>query len=85
METSAEEVHNNIRMVEAYQRHMRVRESQGRKEAELLNLKVMVWSLTCTLSILLVSLGQVIILRRFFSGAAVKKYYYSKRPQVIQF
>lgn len=67
MESSAQAVHDTLSTVVDYQTHYRLRESQGRKFAEELNDRVMYWSLGQTAFMLLVGLGQVIILRSFFS------------------
>lgn len=85
MEASAEQLHNSIARIEAYQKHMRVRESQGRKQAELLNERVLAWSLICTFSILLVSLSQLAILKRFFNNVVVRDNHIYHRPEVIEF
>ncbi|KAG8277784.1 Transmembrane emp24 domain-containing protein 7 [Homalodisca vitripennis] len=71
MEMYSVELHLNLRRVVGYQTHHRLRESKGRKRAEILNERVFWWSLTCTTAILFVSIGQVLILKKFFSGENV--------------
>lgn len=51
-----------------YQRHNRVKETHGRKRAEHLNYMVLLWSSVVTISILLVSVVQVLILKKLFDG-----------------
>lgn len=50
-----------------YQTHHRLREAQSRKRAEDLNRRVMYWSIGETLLIIVIGLGEVVILRSFFS------------------
>lgn len=71
MEMTTVEMHLNLRRTVGYQTHHRLRESMGHKRAEILNERVFWWSLTCTTAILFVSIGQVVILRKFFSGENV--------------
>ena len=66
METSAQSVHENLNTIIDYQTHHRLRESQGRKRAEIINDRVMVWSIGETVAILVVSVGQVWIVKSFF-------------------
>jgi len=67
MEMSADVVRENLKMVIDYQTHHRLRESQGEAFAEGLNDWVLQWSLGQTVMILLVGVGQVLVLRSFFS------------------
>lgn len=67
MESSADEVHKNLNKILDYQTHHRLREAQGRKRAEDLNERVLVWSVTETVTILIISVGQVFILKTFFT------------------
>lgn len=67
METSSQEVHENLNAIIDYQTHHRLRETQSRKRAEDLNERVMIWSIGVTTAIFLVGLGQVAILKSFFS------------------
>ncbi|XP_050072258.1 transmembrane emp24 domain-containing protein 3 [Anopheles maculipalpis] len=67
IETSAQEIHKGLNAILDYQTHHRLREAQGRKRAEDLNERVLWWSLTETVAILLIAIGQVLVLRNFFS------------------
>jgi len=67
MESSAQEIHENLNAVVDYQTHHRLRETQGRKRAEDLNERVMVWSIFVTVAICSVGVGQVMVLKSFFS------------------
>ena len=67
MESSAQEIHKNLISILDYQTHHRLREAQGRKRAEDLNERVLWWSLQETLAILIISIGQVYVLKNFFT------------------
>eukprot|EP00095_Tigriopus_kingsejongensis_P001680 maker-scaffold1518_size37722-snap-gene-0.15 protein:Tk01680 transcript:maker-scaffold1518_size37722-snap-gene-0.15-mRNA-1 annotation:"transmembrane emp24 domain-containing protein 7 precursor" len=67
METSSQEVHENLNAIIDYQTHHRLRETQSRKRGEDLNERVMIWSIFVTCAILMVGLGQVLVLKSFFS------------------
>lgn len=67
MESSAEEVHKHLNSILDYQTHHRLREAQARKRAEDLNIRVLLWSIMETLTILIISVGQVYVLRTFFT------------------
>lgn len=67
METSISAIHEDLVTVLDYQTHHRLREAQGRKRAEHLNERVFYWSLGETIIILSVCVGQVFILKNFFS------------------
>lgn len=67
LETSAQEVHENLNGIIDYQTHHRLRETQGRKRGEDLNERVMIWSVFVTLSMILVGISQVMVLKSFFS------------------
>lgn len=67
MESSLEEVHKHLNSILDYQTHHRLREAQGRKRAEDLNNRVLLWSIMETLTILIISVGQVYVLRTFFT------------------
>lgn len=67
MESSAEEVHKHLSSILDYQTHHRLREAQARKRAEDLNIRVLLWSIMETLTILIISVGQVYVLRTFFT------------------
>ncbi|XP_035778765.1 transmembrane emp24 domain-containing protein 7-like [Anopheles albimanus] len=67
LESSAQEIHKALNAILDYQTHHRLREAQGRKRAEDLNERVLWWSLTETIAILVIAIGQVLVLRNFFS------------------
>ncbi|XP_076761766.1 transmembrane emp24 domain-containing protein 7 [Xylocopa sonorina] len=67
MESSAQEIHKHLNSILDYQTHHRLREAQGRKRAEELNTGVLLWSIMETLTILIISVGQVYVLRTFFT------------------
>lgn len=67
MESSADAMHENLKSVIDYQTHHRLREVQGREFAEDLNDRVQYWSLGQSVVILVVSIGQVMVLRSFFT------------------
>ena len=67
MESSINEVHENLKKVIDDQTHHRLQEAQGRKRAEDLNERVLWWSLLETIVIVGIAIGQVVILRNFFS------------------
>lgn len=76
MEMSMQEIHQSLKSVIDYQTHHRIRETQGRRRAEDLNNRVFWWSLMESGTILIVSVGQVFILRNFFSEK--KTYTYNR-------
>jgi len=67
MESSVMSVHQNLKVVIDYQTHHRLRELQGRSFAEDLNERVQYWSIGQTFVIVLASVGQILILRSFFT------------------
>jgi len=67
METSAQEIHKYLSSILNSQTHHRLREAQGRKRAEDLNKHVLWWSVVETITIILASIGQVYILKEFFT------------------
>jgi len=67
METSALNAYHSLKSVIDYQTHHKLRESQGRSFAEDLNERVQYWSVGQTVIILVAGVGQVLILRSFFS------------------
>jgi len=67
LETSSQEVHENLNAIIDYQTHHRLRETQSRKRAEDLNERIMLWSVFVTVAIFCVGLGQVLVLKSFFS------------------
>lgn len=67
METSVMGLYQSMKNIIDYQTHHRIRESQGRSFAEDVNERVQYWSVGQTVIILLAGIGQVIILRSFFT------------------
>ncbi|XP_048449582.1 transmembrane emp24 domain-containing protein 7 [Rhincodon typus] len=67
MESACVTMHEAMKSVIDYQTHFRLREAQGRSRAEDLNSRVAFWSIGEALILLVVSLGQVVLLRSFFS------------------
>jgi len=67
MESSAQEIHENLNAVIDYQTHHRLRETQGRHRAEELNERIMIWSIFVTVAIFSVGFGQVFVLKSFFA------------------
>ncbi|XP_021951978.1 transmembrane emp24 domain-containing protein 3 isoform X2 [Folsomia candida] len=67
LESSAQQIHENLNGVLDYQTHHRLREAQGRKRAEDLNERVLLWSVCETVAVLVIAVGQVVVLRNFFA------------------
>lgn len=67
MESSSQEIHENLNAVIDYQTHHRLRETQGRHRAEELNERIMIWSVFVTIAIFSVGFGQVFVLKSFFA------------------
>lgn len=67
MESSTQEIHKSLNSIIDYQTHHRLREAQGRKRAEDLNERVMWWSILETLAVLIITVGQVLVLKNFFA------------------
>jgi len=67
MESAAQHIHDEMKSVVDYQTHHRLREAQGRKRAEDLNERVMIWSVFVTVAIAVASFGQVLVLKSWFS------------------
>lgn len=67
LETSAEKIHESLKVIYNYQVHHRLREAIGRNTGNNLNHRVQYWSMGEAVLFVLVALGQVIILRRFFT------------------
>ncbi|XP_025417016.1 transmembrane emp24 domain-containing protein 7 [Sipha flava] len=67
MEATSQDIHTYLNQIIDYQTHHRLKEAQSRKRAEDLNHHVALWSATETVAILLVAIGQVFMLKRFFS------------------
>ncbi|XP_050395885.1 transmembrane emp24 domain-containing protein 7 isoform X1 [Patella vulgata] len=67
MESGSENIHNGLSFIFKQQMYFRNRESAGRVFAESLNKGVMYWSLAASCLILILGVGQVMVLRSFFS------------------
>ncbi|XP_017870764.1 PREDICTED: transmembrane emp24 domain-containing protein 3 [Drosophila arizonae] len=67
METSAQAIHKALNDILDAQTHHRLREAQGRKRAEDINQRVMVWASLETASVILIGLVQILVLRNFFT------------------
>jgi hypothetical protein len=67
LESSAATIGDRLRLIDDYQTHHRLREATGRKRAEDLNERVMWWSLGQTAVFIVISIGQVFLVRSFFS------------------
>lgn len=69
METSSVSIHKKLQQAADFQTHHRLRETQGRKRAEDINERVLWWSIIETFGILTIGIGQVLILRNFFTDS----------------
>ncbi|XP_022090819.1 transmembrane emp24 domain-containing protein 7-like [Acanthaster planci] len=67
LETTCVSIHENLKEIIDYQTHHRLREFTGRVRAEHLNQRVQWWSAGVFIVILIVGIGQVIVLRSFFT------------------
>ncbi|XP_018320445.1 transmembrane emp24 domain-containing protein 3 [Agrilus planipennis] len=67
LETSAQEIHKSLNTIIDFQTHHRLREAQGRKRAEDLNERVLWWSVMETIAIVVIGIGQVLVLKNFFT------------------
>eukprot|EP00075_Anas_platyrhynchos_P013630 XP_027302883.1 transmembrane emp24 domain-containing protein 7 [Anas platyrhynchos] len=67
MESACVSIHEALKSVIDYQTHFRLREAQGRSRAEDLNTRVAYWSIGEAIILLVVSIGQVFLLKSFFS------------------
>lgn len=67
MEASAQDIHKSLNTIIDYQTHHRLREAQGRKRAEDLNERVLWWSIMETLAVITIGIGQVFVLKNFFT------------------
>jgi len=74
MESSAQDIHKALKTIIDFQTHHRLRETQGRKRAEDLNERVLWWSILETVAILVIAVGQVFVLKNFFT---------EKKPYVL--
>ncbi|KAK7489951.1 hypothetical protein BaRGS_00018816 [Batillaria attramentaria] len=68
MEAASADIHGTLARISSYQVYFRHREAAGRAFAESLTNHVLLWSIGETVAVLVVGLGQVMVLRSFFSG-----------------
>jgi len=74
METSSSGIHERLKAIDDYQTHHRLREATGRKRAEELNERVLWWSVGQTVVVVFIGIGQVFILRSFFTDKRTSGY-----------
>lgn len=67
LEQSSVNIHENLNSLIEAQTHYRLNENKGRKRAEDLNSKVLWWSIGEASVVMVVTIGQVLILKNFFS------------------
>lgn len=67
MEQTAATIHESLNSVIDAQTHYRLNEAKGRKRAEDLNTRVMYWSIAETCFVIFLGVGQVLVLRNFFT------------------
>lgn len=67
MESSAQDLHKALTTILDFQTHHRLREAQGRKRAEDLNERVLWWSILETVAVITIAVGQVFVLKNFFT------------------
>lgn len=70
-EATMDAMHVALSQVEEYQTEYRNREAEGRSLSEELNERVFFWSIVIAISILLIGLGQVTVLKAFFTDKHV--------------
>lgn len=68
------EIHQKLNTMNDFQTHHRLREATSRKRAEDLNQTVFWWCLTETFVILITMVGQVLIVKNFFSDTRTVHY-----------
>ncbi|XP_059159613.1 transmembrane emp24 domain-containing protein 7-like [Physella acuta] len=68
METSSVSIFESLKVVLDFQTHHRLREAQGRAFAEDLNERVLYWSIGESLVVILIGIGQILVLRSFFTN-----------------
>ncbi|XP_017061636.1 transmembrane emp24 domain-containing protein 3 [Drosophila ficusphila] len=78
METSSQAIHKGLNDILDAQTHHRLREAQGRKRAEDLNQRVMVWSSLETAAVILIGLVQIMVLRNFFTDRKPSQAHYGR-------
>ncbi|ALC49933.1 p24-1 [Drosophila busckii] len=78
METSSQAIHKALNDILDSQTHHRLREAQGRKRAEDLNQRVMIWSSLETGAIVFIGVLQILILRNFFTDRKPSQTHYGR-------
>ncbi|KAH8292708.1 hypothetical protein KR018_003231 [Drosophila ironensis] len=78
METSSQAIHKGLNDILDAQTHHRLREAQGRKRAEDLNQRVMVWSSLETAAVVLIGIVQILVLRNFFTDRKPSQAHYGR-------
>ncbi|EDW82697.2 uncharacterized protein Dwil_GK10123 [Drosophila willistoni] len=78
METSSQAIHKSLNDILDAQTHHRLREAQGRKRADELNHRVMIWSTLETASMVLIGVALIIILRNFFTDRKPSQVHYGR-------
>ncbi|XKL59121.1 hypothetical protein PGB90_000137 [Kerria lacca] len=69
IESSSQEIHRKLNVINDFQTHHRLREASSRKRAEDLNQTVFWWCFTETCVILVTMISQVLIVRNFFTDS----------------
>ncbi|BFZ25702.1 hypothetical protein BsWGS_28741 [Bradybaena similaris] len=69
LETSTINIFVSLNKITEHQTHHRLKEAQGRTFAEDLNEQVLYWSVGESLLIIFIGIGQILILRSFFSNS----------------
>ncbi|XP_061423900.1 transmembrane emp24 domain-containing protein 7-like [Lethenteron reissneri] len=67
MESACVTIHEGLKSVDNYQTQHRLQETQDRHQAEVLNSRVNIWSIGETVILVVVGVGQVMLLKSFFS------------------
>lgn len=67
LEQSSAAIHESLNSVIDAQTHYRLNEAKGRKRAEDLNTRVMWWSIVETGFVVILGVGQVVVLKNFFT------------------
>lgn len=71
MEQSSVNIHENLNTMIDAQTHYRLNEAKGRKRGEELNSRVLWWSVIETCVVLVIGVGQVMILKNFFTDKKI--------------
>lgn len=74
MESSSQIIHKALNHILDAQTHHRLQEAQSRKWAEIINERIMVWSLFETFFMCVIGATQVIVVRNFFKERKPSQY-----------